>query len=241
MGLTVGLVTSYHPTIPIEELNGIQIVNHRAESTTTFENTYTPSGRRQSLLSRANPLGMEQIPTAWRTAAIVHLGPVAQEISPEIGQHFPDAAVVGYSLQGWLRRWDQEGRISPSPFPQADLQVSAASAAFLSLEDLGDDRSPLESLRNLFPLLILTKGYAGAEIFTQDEILSIPAESVQELDPTGAGDIFATGFMIFNQIHGKSIPEAARLASRLAAISVTRSGLKGIPGPEEIESLPKVH
>lgn len=98
----------------------------------------------------------------------------------------------------------------------------------------------LDQFRSLFPLLILTKGNAGAELIRQTEILLIPVEPAEEVDPTGAGDIFAAAFMIFHFIKGKSALESAGLASTLAAISVTRSGIEGIPTCEEIQSVKEV-
>jgi sugar/nucleoside kinase (ribokinase family) len=56
-----------------------------------------------------------------------------------------------------------------------------------------------------------------------------------ELDPTGAGDIFATAF--FTRLYTTRDPwEAGRFATHLAAYSVQRRGLEGIPTPDEIQA-----
>jgi sugar/nucleoside kinase (ribokinase family) len=55
-----------------------------------------------------------------------------------------------------------------------------------------------------------------------------------------AGDIFAAAFMKYFVIENKSIEKSARLASALAAISVTRPGIEGIPTELEIQSIQKV-
>ena len=240
MDLKVGLITSYEVNLPIDPLDGIQIINHQSKRTTTFNNIYTPSGRDQILLKRAKSLGTNLIPEGWQLAKIVHLGPVAQEVSLEIGRNFPGSA-VGYSLQGWLRKWDREGLVIPSEFPRIEIPLGENSAGFLSRDDIGLNRSVLNQLRSLFPLLILTKGNAGAELIRQTEIVPIPVEPAEEVDPTGAGDIFAAAFMIFHFLIGKSALESAELASALAAISVTRPGIKGIPTREEIQSVQEVH
>ncbi len=55
-----------------------------------------------------------------------------------------------------------------------------------------------------------------------------------ELDSTGAGDIFAAAF--FTRLYLTRDPwESARFANQIAAASVTRRGLEGIPTPEEIQ------
>jgi sugar/nucleoside kinase (ribokinase family) len=54
------------------------------------------------------------------------------------------------------------------------------------------------------------------------------------VDSTGAGDIFAAA--LFARLYATRDPwEAARFATQLAARSVTRIGLNGIPTLKEIE------
>jgi sugar/nucleoside kinase (ribokinase family) len=54
------------------------------------------------------------------------------------------------------------------------------------------------------------------------------------VDATGAGDIFTAGFFV--RLYQTRDPwEAARFATHLAAYSVTRRGLHGIPTHAEIE------
>ena len=61
------------------------------------------------------------------------------------------------------------------------------------------------------------------------------APTVQEVDDVGAGDVFAAAFFV--RLHATRDPwEAARYATLLAARSVTRPGLRGVPTPEEIEA-----
>jgi sugar/nucleoside kinase (ribokinase family) len=55
------------------------------------------------------------------------------------------------------------------------------------------------------------------------------------MDSTGAGDIFSAAFFV--RLHSTRDPwEAARFATNLAAYSVTRPGLNGIPTQKEIEN-----
>jgi sugar/nucleoside kinase (ribokinase family) len=67
----------------------------------------------------------------------------------------------------------------------------------------------------------------------------IPAPNVEEVDATGAGDIFAAAFFI--QLSQSRNPwEAAAFANDIAAQSVTAPGLQGIPTKRELETT-KVH
>ncbi len=48
-----------------------------------------------------------------------------------------------------------------------------------------------------------------------------PRTSVEEVDPTGAGDSYDAGF-IHGILEGKNLEEAARFANEVGATSVTR-------------------
>jgi len=71
--------------------------------------------------------------------------------------------------------------------------------------------------------LIVTLGAEGTWIFTHASEEFIPVTPVTVLDTTGAGDCF-TGVLAAGIALGQVLPEAARRASRAAAIAVTRLG-----------------
>ena len=58
-------------------------------------------------------------------------------------------------------------------------------------------------------------------------------EAIVEVDPTGAGDIFAAAFF-FAAARGYSVHAASSFASCLASRSVTRTGLASIPTRTEV-------
>ena len=240
LGMEVALVTSFDADLDLNTLDGIQIINQNGPGTTTFKNIYGSAGRTQYLLERAKSLNVSRIPDNFRMAKIVHLAPVARELRLEVGREFPHSALA-YSLQGWLRDWDSSGFVHPDPLPDLDHEHQLDGTAFLSIEDLGFDRSGLDPILKIFPDLILTTGKQGAELYYEDQVQLISVEPVQEVDPTGAGDIFAAAFIIAKVILGKSHQEAARFANTLAAISITRTGKDGIPTVEEITEVQKAY
>ena len=215
----------------------MHIIHLPAESSTTFRNIYTPEGREQYVTDFAEELDFSLIPKSWLMARILHFGPIAREIT--LPNEFPAAleGSIAYSLQGWLRNWDDQGGVYPIDLDQEIIPIRPGSAGFLSLEDLGFDQSRLSRIKRTFPVLVLTKGKDGAEIYHGDEMIRIPAEPVDEIDPTGAGDIFAAGFMIYWVIREKSIREAGMMASKLAGLSISRPGLEGIPTIAEIHKI----
>jgi sugar/nucleoside kinase (ribokinase family) len=61
----------------------------------------------------------------------------------------------------------------------------------------------------------------------------LDAPQVEEVDATGAGDVFAAAFIV--QYYANHDPvEAARFANQVAANSVTRTGLAGAPSKEDL-------
>ncbi|MBS3751856.1 MAG: hypothetical protein KGY46_00535 [Anaerolineales bacterium] len=238
MGLEVGLVTGASDKISLSRLEGVRIHKSSHHLTTTFENHYTTNKRVQYLSQIAPPLSYQDIPPSWRRAPIVHLAPVAKEIHHEMIHKFSDS-FLGISLQGWLRQWDQNGKVSPSPLNFSLQTCPPTSAVILSLEDVGGEEDWVFRYARQCPLLIATRGKEGADIHIQGHVHHIPTSPKKELDPTGAGDIFGCALFIHYVKQG-ALLEAAQFATKLAAASVKRPGLKGVPSRTEIQSLQKV-
>jgi len=243
MELRVGVLTSCSPEADLGALDGITVVRHASDQCTTFENLYFPEGRIQYLHHLATPLDASMIPTTWLNTPIVQLAPIAQEVDPKIVRAFPNS-LIGVTPQGWLREWDQEGRVRPCDWLESQFVLEQSTAAVLSIEDLGGDESRVDDLVTSIRILVITEGNAGARLYWNGDLRRFRPPSVVEVDPIGAGDIFAAAF--FARLHATKDPwEAARFATQLAARSVTRRRLDGVPTPEEVQAallevLPKV-
>ena len=234
LGLQVGVVTAWGGEVPLDALDGIQVRSAAAKHSTTFENIYTPEGRNQFIHHTAPDLHLDQVPPAWRTASIVHVGPIAGEGKLLADGQFP-ASMLGLTPQGWLRGWQEDGRVRPARWPEAPQTLSKASAAVLSIEDVAGDEGQVEAMAMACRVLAVTEGPAGARLYWNGDLRHFPALKVKEVDATGAGDIFAAAF--FWRLHVTRDPwAAARFATHLASYSVTRRGLEGIPTREEIQT-----
>lgn len=236
MGLRVGVLTSCEECLNAKELEsqGIRVVGMRSDQTTTFENIQTPSGRVQYLHSVAPTLDLSMVPEMWRSTPIVHLGPVAREVDPNVMRAFPTAS-IGLTVQGWLRNWDSEGRVHYSDWPEAAFVLQQAGAAVLSIEDVRGNEDIIDEMASSIRILVVTEGAAGARLYWNGDLRRFPAPAMVEVDPVGAGDIFASAFFI--RLHATRDPwEAARFATHLAALSVKRPGLEGIPTPDEVKN-----
>jgi sugar/nucleoside kinase (ribokinase family) len=76
-------------------------------------------------------------------------------------------------------------------------------------------------------LAVITLGAKGSAIVCRDgTIIDVPAEPVEEvLDTTGAGDLFASGFL-YGYTQGRSLAECGRLASIAAAEVISHVGAR---------------
>ncbi len=234
LGLRVGIITSCDPGLDRSRLNDIQVIIKPSDISTTFENVYTPNGRIQYTYSQAPILDTALIPEMWKDTPIVHLGPIAQETDPSLSRAFPNS-MLGLTPQGWLREWDEKGRVSPSDWPEARYVLGNADVAVLSVEDVQGDEVRIEEMASAIKLLVVTEGANGARVFWNGDVKHFTPPHMVELDATGAGDIFAAAY--FFRYQATHDPwEAARFATNLAAYSVTRSGLDSIPTRSEIQA-----
>jgi sugar/nucleoside kinase (ribokinase family) len=215
----------------VPPLPGVTVVSLPSPNDTTFCNRYDGGRRVQQLLARASSLLPERFPPS--SAAVVLLGPVAQEVPPAWVERFPQA-LVGACLQGWLRAWDASGNVRSAPWKASRRWLPRFAVVFLSLEDVGGRRSRARSYAARAPLLVLTEGKEGATLFHRGHATSIPAFAADEVDPTGAGDVFAAAFMI-RYAEGASPLQAARFAAAAAALSVQGPGVEAIPDRQTVE------
>lgn len=234
LGLRVGIVSPWGEEFPLDILDGIQVHKVPAAHSTTFENVYTLDGRIQHLHHVAPDLTLGDIPELWRRAPIVHIGPIAQEAKSLVGNGL-SSSLLGLTPQGWLRTWDSDHRVQPCAWPESDAMLAKAGAAVLSVEDVGGDEEQIEAMAAVCRVLAVTEGPAGARLYWHGDLRRFYAPKMEEVDATGAGDIFAAAF--FWRLYSTRDPwAAARFATRLASFSVLKRGLEGIPTQEQIKS-----
>jgi len=245
LGFSAGVVTSASPDLLgrlSEALPDVAVAARPAAESTMFENIYEADGRRQYLRGRAAPLGPEDVPEAWRQARIVLLGPLAQEIAPELAALFP-AALLGASPQGWLRQWDASGLVSPTAWTSAPAVLPHVQALILSREDLiahsggREQQQQIEALladwAGRVPLLALTEGSGGATLHSAGRARHFRAYPTTEVDPTGAGDVFAAAFLLQYAL-AQDAYAATRFANCVASFAIEQPGTAGIPTLQQV-------
>ncbi|HOE34569.1 MAG: hypothetical protein GX415_08090 [Chloroflexi bacterium] len=232
LGHRVGILTSCSPDLDLSAYAGLQTRGLPASQNTVFRNIRTDSGRLQYMYHSARRLDATSVPEEWKLCPIVHLGPVAAEIDPDIFSVFPKSMLC-LTPQGWLRAFAQDGRVLPVDWTYSPALLQAAHAVVLSIEDLHNDESKVEQWASLCRLLVVTQSDQGARVYWNGDVRRFSAPKVNLVEDTGAGDIFAACF--FHRLYTTQDPwEATRFAVRLAAFSVTRAHFQSIPTEREI-------
>jgi ribokinase len=106
-----------------------------------------------------------------------------------------------------------------------------------SVESADDAHAAARSLQALgVRTVALTMGASGAFLLDDTVAEHVPAVAVEAIDTTGAGDAF-TAALAVSLAEGSELSEAARRASLVAAITVTRIGTQtAFPHRTEVES-----
>ena len=238
LGLRTAVLTSAGSEMDLAgALPGIEVVCVPSAASTQFRNVYGTDGRRQFIPRRAAPITVEHLPGEWRETPVVLLGPVVGEVDPGLAACFP-SAVLGAGAQGWLRE------VAPDTSVRAVLPedwnagpvLRHAKALFLSDEDVPPQAVPaaLELWSGIVETVAFTRGYNGADVCHKGEWRHIDAFPARAVDPTGAGDVFATGFLVSFHETGDAW-EATRFGACAASFVVEGEGVSAVPDRDQIQ------
>ncbi len=210
LGWEVAALTAAGPEFePERELPGVQVFLRRCAATTRFVNEYDADGaRRQRVSARAADVDLEPLPDEWRAPDVLLLGPVAGELFGVSATSF-EAGCVGAIAQGYLRAIGSDGRVSARPWDRPERDLAGAHVLFLSEHDLPGADACARELLACVPIVALTRGWRGLTLLTRDGAHEVPSLPRGEVDPTGAGDVFAAGFLVRYQETGDPLVAAA--------------------------------
>ena len=237
LGWSVGVATAGDVAVAVRDLLPAAAVHCAgAADTTTFINLYRAGARTQYLRAVAPPIDLSSLPPGWRTAPIVHLGPVAQEIDPAASADLTPAWLCA-TPQGWLRRWQDDGLVELEAAPAGRFAAAPLRVLVLSEgEEEAKAAALIEQVRARGGLVAVTRGARGSTLLQGADRLEIPTYPVTEVDPTGAGDVYAAALFI-RLAAGDAPPVAAAYASAAGALSVTGAGTSAIPDDAAIRRL----
>ena len=235
-GMRAGILTSAQAGHGLlDELQQFADVHVKlATHTTTMANIYETRERRQEVHAVANMLTYEDIPTGWLSAPIVHLAPLVNRVDPAIVHRFPNSLIL-LTPQGWMRKWGDDRTVRFQRWFDPDI-VRAADLVVFSRHDIQAAPDLEDEFARLAKYLVITDGVRGGIVYQNGVPSSYDAYPVEEQEPTGAGDVFAASLIASLSILDQNMRQAVQVAARLAAIAVTRSGLRGVPTPDEVQA-----
>lgn len=209
-----------------------------AEHTTTFANIYTPTGRVQYCYTPSPPIAAADIPAHLRAPRIALLGPLVNEVQPDVALAFAPETLVAAVPQGWMRGWDNDGRVYPIAWDSAAEILPHLDALILSIEDIDGDLSLVDGFLEHTSLVVITEYRDGSTVYrrTPDrevQVIPVPPRPASEVDPTGAGDTFATAFLLRLE-QSRDPLDAARYANVTASFGVEGQGVSGIPTHQQV-------
>ena len=104
--------------------------------------------------------------------------------------------------------------------------VFANEAELHSLYQTSDFDSALKALRADVKLGVVTRSEKGCVVTSKDGVVAVPASPIKELvDTTGAGDLFAAGFL-FGLVRNAGYEDAGKLGALAAAEVIQHIGAR---------------
>ena len=229
LGYRVGVITSTGPDLDVAQvLPYAQVICQPARFTTVFENIYHDGERTQILHQRAGMLECGLIPDGWRQVPLVHFGPLDQEVDEGIFHCFDDQVLIGVTPQGFLRRWDERGLVSFTEWNPSEEVLERINVLVLSEHDVPDPEGLVRNWGQFIDFIVVTRAEQGATVYYQGKSCHHETRPARQVDPTGAGDVFAPAFMIRLLETGDPC-QAARFANVVASFSTEGVGISGIP------------
>ena len=237
LGCEVTLITNLEEEFDESVLEGIEVRAPLEDlPLPRYGNTYDREGnRKQFLLAEGSPINVFSYMRPDEAPDIAFLTPAFHEFprAPLLFQ----GSLTGVSLQGPLRAITGRQRVihHSHPLSVASKFVRPGALGFFSEEDAAEPETLARHISASGSIAILTRGYNGATLFdsdgTQQHWDAIPADPV---DPTGAGDCFASAFL-FRLAETNDLAAAMRFALAAGALAVEGDGLSGIASREAIE------
>ena len=228
LGMRTAILTSHGDDFPLERIpSQIEVVSVPAATTTTFAHELSSDGRTMRAWDAASPLSVSDLPEDWRDAPVALLAPVLNEVDPALATAFSGAA-VGAGAQGWLRTVGKAGVVEPRAWESPEWSLAQLQALFVSRHDIAGQEPAMQAWLERLPVAIVTAGRAGALLYVNGDRYEVAPLAAREVDPTGAGDVFAATFLV--HYHRSGDPwEAAEAAACAASLSVQGAAWDTVP------------
>ena len=222
---------------------GIEIDVDPCPETGGFGLIYDAKGDRTlDVLGVAEPI--QHFPERFAQAEFIMVGPILGETPVPLVRKVTEMSNAPLILdpQGFLRRI-LDGRIDRYRNPEIDealplfdvVKANEYEAEIITgIEPRGNPTGSVSKLYELMnagirrpnhpPIAVVTLAEAGSIIYDGSTYYRIPAFSTNAIDPTGAGDTYAGGFMVQYLKTADDLLKVGCFASATASVMVENSG-----------------
>jgi sugar/nucleoside kinase (ribokinase family) len=228
----IKLITSWGPNYEFgSQLSHLSIDVIDSQTTTVFKNLDLGEGKRkQYLKQKAKTLFIPE--KNFEYYDIAFFTPICNEVPFELIGKI-NARIKVATIQGWLRQVNGDMSISPKSIDWsllADLNIVIASQ-----QDFSDFNNDIKFLRKYVEYIIITKGDKGCVLYKKDKEIYIEAYPVNEIDSTGAGDIFSMAFL-FKHNKGFDLRDCCIFGNCAASFIVEGKHITNLPSLADIEA-----
>jgi len=148
-------------------------------------------------------------------AAFVHAAEVAHAANRKVSVTLSDSFCVDRHRAAFANLVDSHVDI-----------LFANEDEIVSLFNVGSFDEAVQAVRGRCEIACLTRGVAGSVIVAGEEVVEVPAAAVKQVvDTTGAGDLYAAGFL-FGWTRGKSHAECGVIGGIAAAEVISHYGAR---------------
>lgn len=207
--------------------------------------------RRGSAASGMGPEALDE--DAVRNAGLWHFTGITPALSPscrgliETALSAVDRPAISFDVNFRPAVWSEHfasGDPEESPARLLRRFAEAADVVFVGLDEAqelwGDGLRDPSDVRALIPtprILVVKDGARAATAFFSSTHVSVPARSVAVVEPVGAGDAFAAGFLA-GLLKGEPVTRCLRLGHVTAASALSVPGDHGpLPPKAELDRL----
>jgi sugar/nucleoside kinase (ribokinase family) len=201
---------------------------------------YTDGKRKLQLRNQAPPILLEDIASSFNSK-VIHISPVANEISQEVVHKLRTlASVLSLDPQGFVRKFDKEGNMHLRKWKDSAIleQINIYKSTIEEIKMITGISGIQMNMKKIHDLgskiVLVTRGKKGVILLFDEKFYNIPSFKPKILkDYTGAGDILIGAFLA-EYIKGENPVWCACVSSAAASVKIESIGPALLGGKEEI-------
>lgn len=224
LGFSCGVATASDVHFPYSDYSDVEWSIQFSSKTTLQEHSYVDGHRVSKEVQKSDPINASSIGRSLRNAKVVMLAPIGNEIGPDLISIF-STPWIGLTPQGWFREYDSEGnmKFKKSLF---DTLPKKIKLIVVSKDDIVNDSNAWSWIKKSAEVAVCTMGKEGYILaYGNNEKKHAPVEVMNEVNPTGSGDIFSTSLLLLLS-KGFTPEKACEMAGKAAGVATTQEHTK---------------